>query len=488
MTAKLSTSASIDAPKKGTALVLAVQSKAGKVRVVGEPPAEALKINLAGLGAQSSAENWVRAISASGGTYLLIGIGENPGREDLRKIAGASIRALTDFTEVHLALPTSNKDEALAVLEGASLADYEFTEYKKSKVKNPLKKILCVTSLKISPAELSYLASDVSAVKRIRDLVNSAPNHLYPQTLATSFVAEAKKIPGVRVTVWAEKELKSNRLVGILAVGQGSSRGPRLVKIEYNPKGARKHVAFVGKGITFDSGGLTLKPGLGMLGMKYDMTGAATVGNAVLAIAQQKLKVRATAYLCVAENLPSGTASRPNDVIVYRNGKSVEITNTDAEGRLVLADGLILASEQRPDLIVDVATLTGAAKVALGTRYAGLMGNKLGIQEVAKAAQTTDELVWEMPLPAELKASLNSDVADLVNAKLGDSNGGMLVAGHFLSEFVGFSDAAGKKQIPWAHLDIAGPAKNDATPYGYVGKGASGVMLRTLVQIARNLN
>ncbi|MEY4390667.1 MAG: hypothetical protein RLZZ400_410 [Actinomycetota bacterium] len=488
MTAKLSTSQSTVAPKEGVALVLGVQSKAGKLSVVGKPPTEALRINLVGLGAQSSPENWVKANSSSGGTYLLIGIGENPGREDLRRIAGAAIRALPDFTEVQISLPTSNKDEALAVLEGASLADYEFTAYKKSKLKKPLKKIVCFTSHKISVAELNNLTADVSAIKRIRDLVNSAPNHVYPQSLANAFVTEAKKIPGVRVTVWSEKELKANRLVGILAVGQGSSRGPRLVKIEYNPKGAKKHVAFVGKGITFDSGGLTLKPGLGMLGMKYDMTGAATVGNAVLAIAQQKLKVRATAYLCVAENLPSGTASRPNDVIVYRNGKSVEITNTDAEGRLVLADGLILASEQKPDLIIDVATLTGAAKVALGTRYAGLMGNKPGIQEVSKAAQTTDELVWEMPLPAELKANLNSDVADMVNSKLGDTNGGMLTAGHFLSEFVGFSDASGKKQIPWAHLDIAGPAKNDIAPYGYVGKGATGVMLRTLVQVARNLN
>jgi leucyl aminopeptidase len=259
------------------------------------------------------------------------------------------------------------------------------------------------------------------------------------------------------------------------------------VKIEYKPRGAKKHIALVGKGITFDTGGLTLKPGIGMLGMKYDMTGAATVGHAALAIAALKLNVRVTAYMCVAENMPSGTATRPNDIIKYRNGKTVEVTNTDAEGRLVLADGLILASEQKPDLIIDVATLTGAARVALGVRTTGLMGVGTGVETLQKAAEASGEALWAMPMPKELRALLNSDTADMINSKLGDPSGGMLVGAHFLKEFVGYHDRDKKNQIDWAHLDIAGPASNDGAPFGYTGKGATGVMLRTLVQVAKSL-
>ena len=224
-----------------------------------------------------------------------------------------------------------------------------------------------------------------------------------------------------------------------------------------------------------------------MLGMKYDMTGAATVGHAALAIAALKLNVRVTAYMCVAENMPSGTATRPSDIIKYRNGKTVEITNTDAEGRLVMADGLILASEQKPDLIIDVATLTGGARVALGVRTTGLMGVGAGIDTLVEAANKSGEALWAMPLPKELRALLNSETADMINSKLGDPTGSMLVGGHFLKEFVGYHDREKKNQIDWAHLDIAGPASNDGAPFGYTGKGASGVMLRTLVQVAKSL-
>jgi leucyl aminopeptidase len=290
---------------------------------------------------------------------------------------------------------------------------------------------------------------------------------------------------GVTIEVWDEKRLETENMSGILAVGKGSTRPPRLVKIEYKPRGAQKHLALVGKGITFDSGGLTLKPGLGMLGMKMDMTGAATVGHAVLAVAALKLKVRVTAFMCIAENLPSGTASRPSDVITYRNGKTVEITNTDAEGRLVLADGLILASEQKPDLIVDVATLTGAARVALGVRYSALMGNESGVSILKKAAENSGELIWHMPLAEELRTLLNSDTADLINSKLGNPTGSMLVGGLFLKEFVG--NASEKEPIAWAHVDIAGSANNENAPYGYLSKGATGVMLRTLIETAKAL-
>jgi leucyl aminopeptidase len=291
----------------------------------------------------------------------------------------------------------------------------------------------------------------------------------------------------VKVTVWDEKKLVADKLVGLMAVGSGSSRGPRLVKIEYAPRGAKASLAFVGKGITFDSGGLSLKPPTSMIGMKYDMTGAATVYQAVMAIAKLGLNVKVSAYMCLAENLPSATAARPNDIIRYRNGKTVEITNTDAEGRLVLADGLILASEENPDLIVDVATLTGAATVALGNRYAGLMGVGEGVDRVKDAAHIAGEPVWHMPLASELRKNIEGETADLINAKLGNPAGGMLVGGLFLQEFVG--DRPAKKgsettQIDWAHLDIAGPANNDVAPYGYIGKGATGSYVRTLVALA----
>lgn len=219
--------------------------------------------------------------------------------------------------------------------------------------------------------------------------------------------------------------------------------------------------------------------------MKYDMAGAATVAQAAFAIARLKLPVAVTAYMCVAENMPSGSATRPNDVITFRNGKSVEITNTDAEGRLVLADGLILASESKPDLIVDVATLTGAARVALGNRYTGLMGDEWSVAVLEKAAESAGELVWHMPLPTELLELIKSDVADLMNSRVGNPAGGMLVGGLFLQEFIG--TGKNKDRLPWAHLDFATAANNDLAPYGYTVKGATGAMVRTLVAVAEQL-
>ena len=217
------------------------------------------------------------------------------------------------------------------------------------------------------------------------------------------------------------------------------------------------------------------------------MPGAATVYQAILAIAALKLPVKVTSYLCLAENMPSGSATRPNDVIQIRNGKTVEVLNTDAEGRLVLADGLSAASELNPDLIVDVATLTGAARVALGDRYSALMGTADAVSAVEAAAFDSGELVWHMPLPAELRARLDTDVADIANAKIGSTAGGMLLAGVFLKEFVGTGKAGAKAQ-PWAHLDIAGTANNEAAPYGYTPKGATGVAVRTLVSLAEGMS
>jgi leucyl aminopeptidase len=242
----------------------------------------------------------------------------------------------------------------------------------------------------------------------------------------------------------------------------------------------------VGKGITFDTGGLAVKPLGGMLGMKYDMTGAATVFGAIQAIAALNLPIKVSAYLCLAENMPSGSAMRPGDVFKARNGKTVEVTNPDAEGRLILADGLSLASEEEPDLIVDVATLTGAARIALGIRYAGLMGSAAGTNILEQAAENAGELVWTMPLAKELRAALESPVADLQNSKVGSTAGGMIVGGHFISEFIGTKKDG--STLEWAHLDIAGPADNEGGAYGYTPKGPTGVMVRTLVALAEGMS
>ncbi|MEY4312859.1 MAG: hypothetical protein RLZZ319_368, partial [Actinomycetota bacterium] len=234
-----------------------------------------------------------------------------------------------------------------------------------------------------------------------------------------------------------------------------------------------------------DTGGLSIKPANSMIGMKYDMTGAATVFAVTRAIAALKLPIRVTAWLCIAENMPSGTAIRPNDVITIRGGKTVEVTNTDAEGRVVLADGLVAASEEQPDAIIDVATLTGAARVALGDRIAGVMGDATLAARIADSAATSGEETWTMPLPPYLKPVLASDIADIANAKIGHTAGGMLIGGIFLREFVGTTDAG--DPIPWAHLDIAGPANNGGSPYGVVPKGATGTMVRTLIETISSL-
>ena len=261
------------------------------------------------------------------------------------------------------------------------------------------------------------------------------------------------------------------------------------MKVDYAPADAGKHLALVGKGITFDSGGLSLKPASGMVGMKYDMTGAATVLAVALAAARLALPVRVTAWLCLAENMPSGSAIRPNDVLRIRGGRTVEVLNTDAEGRLVLADGLVAAGEEHPDAIVDVATLTGAAMVALGTRYAAVMGSDDLVGDVLAAAKASGELLWPMPLASELRATINSDVADIANANPGVTAGGMLLAGVFLQEFIGRTgDAEDAPRIPWAHLDIAGPAKGPSAPYGFTAKGPSAVSVRALIRLAEDFS
>ncbi len=421
------------------------------------------------------------------GAVALVGLGsgENP---DLRAVSGSIARAVRSFENVVIDLDLKSGEEVLEVIEGFSLSTYQYTEYQAATKSGIKTTSLCVvTGLAIDQAQLTRISILAQSVHDTRDLVNQPPNHLYPASFVASVEAGVKG-HGIEVTVWDEKSLESEGFGGIAAVGKGSTRPPRMVKLDYHPKTAKKHLALVGKGITFDSGGLSLKPAESMVGMKYDMTGAASVYQAVVAIAKLGLPIRATAWLCLAENLPSGSATRPNDIIKIRNGKTVEVLNTDAEGRLVLADGLSAASETHPDLIVDVATLTGAATIALGHRYAGLMGDPEAIAKVDTAAKTVGELVWPMPLPNELRTLLDSPIADIANVKIGNRAGGMLIGGLFLKEFIGPKSASDKTPISWAHLDIAGPANNDSAAYGHTPKGATGAIVRTLVQLAEQVS
>lgn len=269
-----------------------------------------------------------------------------------------------------------------------------------------------------------------------------------------------------------EEQLAEGGYGGIVGVGQGSTRPPRLVRVEYSPENASSSVALVGKGITFDTGGISLKPAPGMDDMTSDMTGAATVLAATVGAARLGLDVKVITFLALAENMPGGGAQRPGDVVTMRNGKTVEVLNTDAEGRMVMADALVDAVSEGPDLVMDVATLTGAAMVALGKRTAAVMGTEQARDLVLEAADVSGEPFWPLPFPAELRADLNGRVADLRN--IGDRPGGALSAGIFLQEFVGDAE--------WAHLDIAGPGFASA-PLGYMSKGATGMSVRTVLQV-----
>jgi leucyl aminopeptidase len=320
-------------------------------------------------------------------------------------------------------------------------------------------------------------------------LINTPPSHLTPDSFTKKMAAVVKAAggakSGLKVQIWDEKQLKSQGFGGIIGVGQGSANPPRLLHISYTPKGkAVKRYAYVGKGITFDTGGLALKPAAGMEAMKSDMSGAAAVSAAALAIAELGLPIAIDAWAPLAENMVSDTATRPSDIITIYGGKTVEVLNPDAEGRLVLADAMMKAAEVGKkagglDGLVDVATLTGAQVVALGTRTSAVMTNNQEFSDTfLKIAESTGEQFWPMPLPEELRASLDSPVADIAN--IGDRMGGMLVAGLFLKEFVA-------PELPWLHLDIAGPAYNEAKPHGYTPVGGTGVALRTLVALAESM-
>jgi leucyl aminopeptidase len=444
---------------------------------------------LSALGATGKPEEVTKIVSAgklAAPVIAAVGIGTataaEPGSTDaeiLRRSAGAAVRSLASpkIRSIALALPADDAASAEATALGALLGNYYFGRYRSNG--HPAAKLtLLASGAHVGPA-VARAQVLAAAVTLVRDLVNTSPSHLYPET----FAAEAGDIAassGLGIEVLDETALAAGGYGGIRGVGQGSVHPPRLVRLSYQHPEASRTVVFAGKGITFDSGGLSLKPPKAMETMKSDMGGAAAVLAAMQALAALKPAVNVIGYLPLAENMPGSSAQRPSDVITIYGGTTVEVLNTDAEGRLVLADALARSGEDAPDLLVDIATLTGAQVVALGTRVSGVMANDDVVRDaIVDAAARAGEAMWPMPLPEELRKGLDSKVADLANVAA-ERDGGMLVAGLFLREFV-------PDGVRWAHLDIAGPAFHEGEPYGYTPKGGTGAAVRTLVQIAQDV-
>ena len=449
----------------------------------------ALLTTLTNMGASGEVDEVIKLPSKSNKLIVFTGLGKiesNFSPELLRRAAGAAARHLLGNNSASFALPHKSVAEIAAIAEGAALGSYAFTEFRgssKGAQKNPLSSITVVTRFaNTAQAKTAAKRAEIIAEQTflVRDLINTPPSSLTPD----SFCLRTKKLAskyGVKVEILNDAALRKGGYGGIIGVGQGSANPPRLLHLSYSPTKAKKRFAFVGKGITFDTGGLALKPANGMEAMKADMSGAAAVVAAIFAIAQLKLPIAIDAWAPLAENMVSDTATRPSDVITIYGGKTVEVLNPDAEGRLVLADALVKAAEVGKksgglDGIIDVATLTGAQVVALGSRTSAVMTNDENFGgQFLTAANIAGESFWPMPLPVELRASLDSPIADLAN--IGDRMGGMLVAGLFLKEFI-------DPQTPWLHLDIAGPAFNEKTAHGYTPVGGTGIALRSLLCLA----
>ncbi|MFC7546252.1 leucyl aminopeptidase [Plantactinospora sp. GCM10030261] len=441
--------------------------------------------------------------------------GAAPEPEALRRAAATAIRALAGAERVALALPVPDDADAPAALralaEGAVLGSYRFAGYKTKPQptrRPPVGSVaICVpdASDDLAGAEIARAEAVTRAVRAARDWVNMAPNELRPPAFAEA-VAAAGAEAGLTVEVLDEAALTDGGYGGILAVGLGSAAPPRLVKLSYRPgstgtasapggagtragetagdagtDSAVKRIALVGKGITFDSGGVSIKPAQGMWEMKSDMAGAAAVAGAMLAVAALKPSVAVDGYLAMAENMPSGTSYRPGDVVTMYGGKRVEVLNTDAEGRMVLADAIVRACEDGCDYLLETSTLTGGQVIALGKRVAGVMGTAELCDRVRAAGNAVGEPAWPMPLPDDVRKGMDSDVADISQVNAGmDRAGHMLQGGVFLREFVA-------EGVPWAHIDIAGPGYHSGEPTGHWAKGGTGVPLRTLLHLVDDI-
>ena len=430
----------------------------------------------------------------SGPEIVLVGVGPSEllagdrGLESLRRAAAGFVRAVGQGERAAFLLPPGTDLDpgrsADAVAEGAVLASYRYDAFRTGDTPGQLSTLIIVTgtadeapAVRDGAARGARLAASVGLA---RDLVNEPPSSLTPEKFADTFVERFSGVAEVTVEVWDEERIAAERLGGLLGVARGSTQPPRLVRVEYRPAdpieigGRVPHLALVGKGITFDSGGLSLKTATGMETMKTDMGGAAAVLSAVDAAAALGARIRITAITPLTENMPGGSAIKPGDVLTTRSGKTIEVLNTDAEGRLVLADGLTLAVESEPDAIVDLATLTGAAVVALGKEIGGLLGNDDALTaELRAAGERAGEPLWPLPLPDDYRGHIESEIADMRNVGR-PGQAGTISAAMLLREFVA--------DVPWAHLDIAGPARSDENTR-YLTKGGTGFGVRTLVEL-----
>ncbi|MCV7173101.1 leucyl aminopeptidase [Mycobacterium manitobense] len=417
-------------------------------------------------------------------SVLTVGLGKPRDEwpaDTVRRAAGVAARSLDKVAVVATTLSAVDLD---AAVEGLVLGAYRFAGIRSEKTAPKDGGLRAITVLATDTKAATKAAAEraaaiATAVATARDFVNTPPSHLYPDEFAKRAKALGEAA-GLTVEVLDDKALTKAGYGGIVGVGKGSSRPPRLVRLSHKGSGRnRKKVALVGKGITFDTGGISIKPAANMHHMTSDMGGAAAVIATVVLAAQQKLPIDVIATVPMAENMPSSTAQRPGDVLTQYGGITVEVLNTDAEGRLILADAIVRACEDGPDYLIETSTLTGAQTVALGARTPGVMGSDEFRDRVARLSQGVGENGWAMPLPEELKDDLKSAVADLANVS-GSRYAGMLVAGTYLREFV----ADG---VEWAHIDIAGPAYNTGGPWGYTGKGGTGVPTRTLFAVLEDI-
>tara|TARA_B100000686_G_C16792440_1_gene979727 strand:- start:708 stop:2150 length:1443 start_codon:yes stop_codon:yes gene_type:complete len=421
----------------------------------------------------------------SSGPCALLGLGksEESNNDIFRKAGTVLAKTAKGFKQISVDLASvihhgdSEADKTQSFAEGLLMGAYAFNELKSDPKPTKLSLISLIGSGRKMTNGLQRAISTSRGVNLARDLVNTPGGKLTPIAFAR-IASKVAKEHGLTVKILGLQEIKRARMGGLLGVNRGSTQQPRFVQLSYRPKkSTRNHIALVGKGITFDAGGLSIKTAQGMSTMKCDMAGAAAVLGTMSALEDLSFPTRVTGYIPLTDNMLGGDATRPGDVLKIRNGKTVEVLNTDAEGRLVLADALSLASEAKPNAIIDLATLTGACMVALGSEYAGLMGTDSElIEKMKKASEETGENLWQLPLPTSYRAQLDSDVADVKN--IGGSYGGAITAGLFLKEFVA-------EDIPWAHLDIAGPAFADA-PWGIQPKGGTGFGVRLLLRFIEN--
>lgn len=414
---------------------------------------------------------------------VAIGLGDKAkfDLDALRKVGAAFVRAskqysaiAIDFSSIEASFDQQEFYQALG--EGILLGSYSFDNYKSNSKTNQVESVF----IQGAPQEVLQKAEIIAkSVYLARDLVNEPAGKLSPSHFGQ--IAKSLASDVLEVEIWDEQTIEHEKLGGVMSVARGSAEAPCLVKMEYKPSidiSSLPTLVLVGKGITFDSGGLSLKSAEGMMTMKTDMSGGAAVVGAMAALAQLLLPIHVIAIVPVTENMPGGKATKPGDVFRARNGKTIEVLNTDAEGRLVLADGLSLASEMKPDAIVDLATLTGACVVALGREIAGVMGNCQALtDQVLQAGNSSGESCWQLPLAGQYRKHIESEIADMKNIGAPGGQAGALSAALLLEEFV--------DDCPWAHLDIAGPARSDNNE-GYWAKGGSGFGVRLLINLFKN--